>query len=172
MEKLATNVSSEVSVLYPSQCPKDFYLSSSQALAALANQVLPTSPYFGLFLAADAREVKALDIGRLAQALVPRGLAYLCAWGPDCERVHDCFDEVLNESVLEPTEDNVVMTTWHDDESLEEALWYFMNSAFATKAYATTCRDWVIAVVGNQGWEDTIRSYIRLRPASDCRTID
>jgi hypothetical protein len=53
------------------------------------------------------------------------------------------------------------MTTWHKDESLKEALQFFVHSAFATEAYASECRDWVIASIGNPEWESEVRSSIR-----------
>lgn len=50
------------------------------------------SKHFVLFLAADATSLDDATLRRLARVLLSRGLAYLCAWGPDCSRVHDQFD--------------------------------------------------------------------------------
>jgi hypothetical protein len=52
------------------------------------------------------------------------------------------------------------MTTWHERDSLEEALWFFVHSAVPTASYRSACTDWVIAVVGNAEWEQEIRSKI------------
>ena len=56
--------------------------------------------------------------------MLEQGIAYLCVWGTDCERVHDLFD--LERMPDEP-KGRVVMTTWHSKESLSEALWFFAN---------------------------------------------
>jgi hypothetical protein len=45
-----------------------------------------------LFLAVDATAVSDTDIRNMAKGLLQHGIAYLCVWGPDCERVHDQFD--------------------------------------------------------------------------------
>jgi hypothetical protein len=66
--------------------------------------------------------------------------------------VHDCFDETIVERELdtgvESPDENVIMTTWHSQESLSEVLWFFINSAFPTHAYEKTCKDWIIAPIG------------------------
>jgi len=46
------------------------------------------------------------------------------------------------------------MTTWHDDERLEEALWFAVNSAFPAGAYEQTCKTLVTVTIGNQDWGD------------------
>ena len=76
---------------------------------------------------------------------------YLSAWGPECERVHDCFDIPYLKGNWtgnpEDTCDTTIMTTWHSDEPLSEALWFFANSAFPAQAFEKTCRQWVIGGV-------------------------
>lgn len=46
----------------------------------------------------------------------------LCCWGPGCERLHDCFDEADVCHKLDDADAPVVMTTWHDRESLDSYL--------------------------------------------------
>lgn len=160
MEKLAENFAGAVARFYPAQSPKNFYLCGAETLNSLVSQISPNSSHYGLFLAVDSRNIETKTILEAAESLIPKGLAYLCAWGPDCERVHDCFDELLSEANPEPTEADVVMTTWHDHETLEEALSYFANSAGAAANYATSCKDWIAAVVGNQDWQDRVRTTL------------
>jgi hypothetical protein len=121
----------------------------------------PHSTHFGLFLALDAREIDSKRLGEPAARLLKRGLAYLCAWGPDCELVHDIFDEEDVARDLGRDTHDVIMTTWHKDESLEEALWFFVHSAFPADGYVRDCTDWVIAPIANPGWEQEIREKIR-----------
>jgi len=92
----------------------------------------------------DARSIDSGQIGELAEKMADKGLAYLCVWGPDCERVHDIFDEIEVQRDLEPTDDNVIMTTWHSAESLEESLWFFVNCAFPAEAYEQSCKEWIV----------------------------
>jgi len=114
------------------------------------------SPHFALFLAWDARGVPGPTVVELAAIVLDRGLAYLCAWGPDCERVHDLFDEVGSRRDPGATEETVIMTTWHEDESLDESLWYFLNCALPAEAYLNSCKSWLAVCVGNDEWARTI----------------
>ena len=155
MEKLLSNVKSEV---FPDKQTKDIYLCPSTTINVLAEQITPTSPNFGLLLAMDAQPVDSGQIGELAEKLMEKGLAYLCAWGPDCERVHDNFDQIAVLRDLEQKDDNVIMTTWHSDESLEEGVWFLVNCAFPTQAYEESCKAWIVAPIGNAEWEQRIRA--------------
>ena len=84
-----------------------------------------------LFLAVDATAVSDAAIRNVARRLLQHGIAYLCVWGPDCERVHDQFDL---ERMPEEPKGRVVMTTWHSKEGLSDALWFFATCAERTRA--------------------------------------
>ena len=108
---------------------------------------------FVLLLACDARVFETSAIATFASSMIDQGLAYLCAWGPDCGRVHDIFDEVYGmREIDEKREYPQVMTTWHNDESLDEALWYMLNSAYPDEALAHTCRVDLAVSVANDEW--------------------
>ena len=70
------------------------------------------SRHFALLLAWDAKEFSSKLISNLASRLADEGLAYLCTWGSDCERVHDVFDETLVERDIDAGVKSLVMTTW------------------------------------------------------------
>ena len=112
--------------------------------------------HFVVFLAMDARQVPDAAIARLAGALLAQGAAYVCAWGPDCQRVHDLFDAAVGERF--PDEDAaLVMTTWHADDDLDQALWFAMFSACPDDEFIETCGSLVAIVVGNDEWADQVR---------------
>jgi hypothetical protein len=90
----------------------------------------------------------------VARRLLQHGIAYLCVWGSDCERVHDQFD--LERMPDEPR-GRVVMTTWHSEESLSEALWFFATCAEPDDAFASNCTDWVALSVTNNAWASAIQ---------------
>ena len=106
-----------------------------------------------LFLAVDATSIPNSVLRAVARELLDRGLASLCVWGTDCSRVHDQFD-------LERHPDSEVETTWHSDETLEEALWYFANVAYPDDSFERDCRDWVALAVANDAWEEGIRTEL------------
>jgi hypothetical protein len=157
VEKLRDGVVGKVFVDKPT---KSLHLCSSESIADLATVVCTTSQHFGLLIAFDARGVEWEAIESVAEKLIGKGLVYLCAWGPDCERVHDAFDDASVELNAEATVDDVIMTTWHSNEGLTEALWFFVNSAYPTRSYEHSCSDWVIAIIGNPQWEQIVRGAI------------
>jgi hypothetical protein len=122
------------------------------------------APHFAVFLAWDASSVATEEISCLATLLHNRGLAYLCAFGPGCERVHDTFDEVELELDSARPSQSVIMTTWHKDESLEDALWFFVNNSFPDAAYEDTCRTGIAITIGNTQWATQVADYLSNLP--------
>jgi len=113
---------------------------------------------FVLLLACDARGVSDSAITAFADSMIDRGLAYLCAWGPECERVHDLFDLAhVTRGVEGGREHPHIMTTWHDDETLDEALWFMLNSACPDEGLAETCEVDLAVSVANDEWDAHIR---------------
>jgi hypothetical protein len=116
------------------------------------------SQHFCLLIAGDARAVSQGALGRLAGQALAGGCVYLCAWGPDCERVHDCFDMKIIERDIAGDVPNAlaVMTTWHEKETLDEAIDFLTEAAWPDDAHVSTCRSSVMAVVGNADWAKAI----------------
>lgn len=113
------------------------------------------SPHFILLLAIDATSVGNERIRSVARKLLDDGLAGLDVWGPDCGRVHNQFD--LERDPNE-TDGRVVMTTWHDDEPLSEVVWSFDYCSWPSGEFEHDCTDWIAVAVGNEVWEQEIRS--------------
>lgn len=107
----------------------------------------------------DAALVSVETVARVAEQLLAAGCVYLCAWGPDCERVHDIFDEVIvGDGSQTPDDDAIVMTSWHAAQSLDDALWFLLHCANPADRYAQSCRSAVAIVVGEEaGWRGTVR---------------
>ena len=80
----------------------------------------PATPFIAVVVS-DAAGVSTSEIEWFARKLLSQGAVEVCTWGTDCERVHDIFDGVIAER--RPGEPFVV-TTWHANEPLTEALWY------------------------------------------------
>jgi len=98
------------------------------------------SKYFGCFLYWNVSGVTNKVISRVARNLLKAGCVYFSTWGKDCERVHDIIDHVDFELNPDQDDDFVIMTTWHSHDSLEYALWYFLNVADPDNGYADNCR--------------------------------
>ncbi|HUR47626.1 MAG TPA: hypothetical protein VMZ27_17210 [Candidatus Saccharimonadales bacterium] len=115
--------------------------------------VLPSRNFIA-FLAADAANVDAVVLAEFSRRLLRAGCVCFCAWGTDCERVHDLFDgECFS---IEP----VIMTTWHPRDSLDDALWFFVFTAFPDDAYGATCQSGLAVSIGRPDWDAHIRERL------------
>ncbi len=162
MECLIREMQSQVSMIFPNEPPaRAVFLCPAQSIEELPAKIKTNSSNFGLLLIMDAKDKGDKELLDAATKLADKGLAYLCAWGPDCERVHDVFDEGVQKKNDELTGDDVIMTTSHADEPLVEALWFFLHSAFPTQSFQASCLDWIIAPIRNRDWEQEVRSKIQ-----------
>jgi hypothetical protein len=128
---------------------------------------------FRLFVAADIGDVSVEAISEFASAALSRGMVYFCAWGRDCERLHDIVDDAIaaddlgERRFVGPTPNDVVMTTWHKDESLEEALDFFSISAVPTDGFAANSNFRLAICVGNPEWARTATRVLQSTEFSD-----
>ena len=69
---------------------------------------------------------------KVSRWLVDAGCLYMMAWGPNCTTWDDSVDLAQIEKFLpgEAPENEFVMTTWHDNESLEEVFWFAQMCAY------------------------------------------
>lgn len=137
---------------------------SLYALEAIGPNDIPRllsvpSPYYVCLLAWDSRQASVAEIGTVVEFLIRSGCAYVCCWGPDCERVHDIFDESEVE-LHPPTEldDSCLMSTWHTRDPLSEAIWFSLFLAQPHSAFADGCRSLVGVSVGSPEWAAEIRA--------------
>jgi len=120
-----------------------------------------TSAGFGLLFAAD----HAVDATAIAEDAVARGVAFVCAWGPGCAMVEEAFDEAIVGSGREETKHDVVLTTSHAEESLEEALEFFLDAATPSRDRAKDCQAWCILALG-KGLAKRFERALRRRGAT------
>ncbi len=136
---------------------RELHLISAPTLESLPALFQLAGKHFVAFLAVDASAIGTNVISKFAKDLLQSGCVYFCAWGSDCERVHDIFDEECFQT--EP----VIMTTWHNNESLNEALWFFISSTWPDDAYSENCKSNLAIVVGNSNWEIQVREKLSNR---------
>lgn len=98
---------------------------------------------FGLLFAAE----HIVDAKALASKAVEQGLALVCAWGSASPLIEEAFDEIIVRSVRGPeTEHNVIWSTSHPSESLQEAIEFFLETA--APARDVKCEAWCIFAIG------------------------
>lgn len=117
--------------------------SFSDILPAIA--ALP-GRHFVTLLISDFSSTTREDLVDLSKQLIAAGSRYFCAWGRCCQMAHLAFDLACCE--FEPDTDNVILTTDHSRESLNDVIWYALNCAHPVDPYD---RGWhaIIAICVN-----------------------
>lgn len=121
------------------------------------------SPHYGLFLSFDAQGIPDDVLYTAAARAIGQGAVCCSAWGPDCWRVEHAFDRAAMGSREFEGIDRVLLTTSHEDDRLEEALWFFVYALSPAQAYSETCQSWVAAAVASPPHAHRIRKWLKRR---------
>jgi hypothetical protein len=111
------------------------------------------SPFI-LFVAADASADDEVEIRRFAAEAVEAGCAYVCTWGDRCKFVHDVFDLASIDA------DRLVMSTWHSDESLAEALYFALYNAWPDDDQFPNTEDAPVVLAVDEPWLTAVRRLV------------
>jgi hypothetical protein len=122
---------------------------------------LPKSRHFVLFLAADASDLSDEDVAAFAERALDQGMVYLSTWGRDSERVHDVFEEAAAEWAPDADADDALLSEWHEDEPLSEALRFSVASASPAHAFEKSCKATLVAVVGDPDAAEMVRGWLQ-----------
>lgn len=76
-------------------------------------------------------EVSQMWQWEVSRWLVSSGCRYMLAWGKDCSSWDDTVDEANLErfDYGDISDEETVVTTWHEDDDLEEVFWFSKNRA-------------------------------------------
>lgn len=118
--------------------------------------------YVAFVLLMESSELLS-EFDSLSNKLVNTKCRYVCSWGEQCELFHDLVDESDVMLSLDKKNDAPsIMTTWHNNESIEDALFYFFNCSFDDLRF----RNFAILVVGSGSWSEEnlstlVDTYVR-----------
>jgi len=138
---------------------RDLYFTAAAGIATAPSAFPWSSHHFVVLLAMDSTTASEDTLAVYCESLVVRGCSYFCAWGPGCERVHDIFDSQCLHT------ESVIMSTWHADEPLDDALWFFLRSSWPDDAYFDSTRAAIAISVGNEEWASHIEHRLADIPA-------
>jgi hypothetical protein len=146
---------------------RQLFLARVPTVDAWESEVPGIDGEFVAFVALDATPVSDAELERFASKLLRQRAAYVCAWGPDCERVHDVVDAVRDRHSPAP-----VTTTWHADDTLDQAVWFALYTACPHDQYIETCAATVFIVVGRDDWADEVQAALADPEALTARVAD
>jgi hypothetical protein len=104
-----------------------------------------------VLLIASEREAQAAKV-EAARAWIDAGASYICAWGPSSPDVEETFDYAAFLPELGEPVPFTLMTTSHQDEPLEEALWFAFYNGKTPDEPADGTRP-VVVVVDSEALE-------------------
>ena len=106
---------------------RNLYLAIVDDLTTWTPDLSTVPPPFAALCVLDSRNEGDAALEAFASRLLAAGCEWMCGWGPDGEGdlLHDVFDDVFaREMQGEWEEDDNVVTTAHDGETIDEALWF------------------------------------------------
>lgn len=128
-----------------------FLLSAEKPADISSISIATSSRYFVALIVWDSDKESPADIAHVACILLKEGCVYFCCWGSGCERLHDIIDEEYAKTGVSMLDDgSTLMTTWHSDESLDEAIWFSLTTAFPDDRFFDECSAVVSICVGNE----------------------
>jgi hypothetical protein len=128
---------------------RDLFVLEAATVADVPDQFSLSSKYFVCLLVWDAVTASVDEISSVARKLLDAGAVYISTWGQDCGRVHDIIDEVIVGPEPTDSEGPVVMTTWHEREELEEAIWFVLVAAVPDQEFQTECAATLAIAIGS-----------------------
>jgi hypothetical protein len=137
----------------------------ASTLRDLAGSLSLPSSHFIALVACDSTRSSVDEMSQVGAWLLGQGAVVIATWGEGCEKFHDIIDETDVETRPDQPDEGVVLTTWHDSESLAEALWFVINTISPAPAYETTCKTVLAIAVGNTEWQAEIEKWLS-SPAS------
>ena len=136
---------------------RDLYVLGLESPEEFPDRLTLVSPRFVCVIAWDSRNIENVRLYAFVERLLRAGAVYVCAWGPDCERVHDTVDDVHLAANLFSPDTPTLMTTWHSKEPLAETIWYALNCALPSDEYDEGCAAIVGLTIGAPNWFQEIR---------------
>lgn len=120
-----------------------------------------------MFVAADVTRESTEAMSKFAYSALKTGMVYFCAWGPGCERFHDIVDGVVvaddigERLFVGKNPSDTIMTTWHDDEPIDEALDFFVNFT-CPAGFERNSNFWLAVCLNNGEWAAEIQRRLEL----------
>lgn len=128
------------------------------SLAELPDVLIPRNAPFVLFVATGSSAMAEPELVELCERVIGLGAVYASCWGPECKRLEVCFDQA--ESALHPGARSIVLTTCHEHDSLEDAIWFVVHAAYPDDDYEDGWNSVVIATVGNDDWRRRAEAFL------------
>ncbi len=110
------------------------------------NEIKFPTECVALFLSAYFSKISGSGLVDIAKVAILKGIHYICCWGNECEKAHDCFDEANVILQVDEGFERHVFSTWHANETIDEALWFCIFNATPEDEYWPKCSTLVLGI--------------------------
>lgn len=119
-------------------------------------KILTQAPFKVIVMAQESVDPKWQ--AAISDWMVESGCFYMMAWGVECSSWDDSVDwaSIHANDYQETSDEKFVITTWHDDETLEEVLWY---AKFTASHPVHELKNLVVIYIANEAHDDLCRLY-------------
>ena len=80
---------------------------------------------FACLIYSNQQNVTRDEMSSVANLLINSGCRYAVCAGLNCLDWHDSID--ITDTIHDPTLQNFIMSTWHENESVEDVVWFWLN---------------------------------------------
>lgn len=136
------------------------------SISEIHGLVFPT-PHVILFLAVDGRVAGVEEFGWIAEQFLSKGVVVACTWGVHAAQLEAAFDDAALKANPRESDHDVIITTSHPRESLEEAAAFALDVIEPADAFKETCRAVVAVALGNRRWYQRLVKAVGLRRPSE-----
>lgn len=148
---------------------RQVYLLHMGELAACPTRLALPSRRFACLLAADFAVPSGEALRAFEARLVDAGCVCFGAWGRDCDRAHECMDELIAAREFETGIALPIVNTCHGEEMLEDAVAAMLVASSPDPLFDADCRAVVLAVVGGPDRVAAVRRGARAVLAQSAR---
>ncbi|MBI4528351.1 MAG: hypothetical protein HY695_31540 [Deltaproteobacteria bacterium] len=138
-----------------------YYFAGSLAQLSSGIEDLPAPHFVCGFLLHQTDWSKA-ELEETVRHLLDRGCVYFLFHGNRCQEAHDVADETYYKTISaqQMTSHNVVLTTWHDDESEEAFIFNVLCVAWPAHDYEDTFSSCVLISIGTPAENNRVKRLL------------
>ena len=143
---------------YDATTERALFLLDLDSIDQIPGNISVASKYFVCLIALDSGTVDHDALRAAAYKLLHSGGVYFCTWGPGCEAVHDAIDEEIIGEFASDLDSEHILTTWHEDDPLSDAIWVSLYVTWPADSFFDDCRSVLAVTVASPEWAAEIES--------------
>lgn len=147
---------------------RPIFLATVPTIGAALSLPLPRGGFFKLFIASEVPQERGDASFEVATYFTFGGCCYMCAWGATCSEWDDAFDYAVIIPRVDASHDfgfpddkaHLMMTTWHPNEELDDARWFFTFNAEPCEGFISDCRTCLAVAIGDEAFGTMVEASL------------